>query len=132
MIAQRKVLSESEQIEYLNSKIGKPVVFKYPEPPYNRRGELKDRFLVKDTDDDVVTYWNLIDLIKFEHDKENWLRITYYRYKKQEKRWVFAGQTSLSDPISAFEKLFVEAIRKKEWIRPLFKEVFKQCSKELE
>ena len=124
-------LSEDEQRRYLLSKIGGEVVFKYPEPPNKRIGRLSDRFVIKDTDDEAVTYWNLIDLIEFEQEKEEWLRITYYRYKKQLNRWVFAGQTSLSDPISAFEKLFVDAIKEKEWIRPLFKNVMKQCIKEL-
>jgi len=127
----RKALTEKEQKEYLCSKKGKPVVFKYPEPPYYLKGKLIDRIVVKDRGDDLVTYWNLIDLIRFEGEAEDWLRITYYRYKIKEKKWVFAGQTSLSDPISHFRELFVNAIKEKEWIRPLFKEVFKQCSKEL-
>ena len=61
-------------------------------------------------------------------EKENWLRITYYRYKKKERKWVFAGQTSISDPISSFVELFVKATREKEWIRPIFREVCKELS----
>jgi hypothetical protein len=133
-----EILTEKQQRDYLLGKINDPVHFTYPEPPIHRKGKLLDRIIVKDTDDEEVTYWNLIDLIKFEHDEENWLRITYYRYKKKaippKKRtgWVFAGQTSLSDPISKFQELFVNAIKEKEWVRTLFKEVFKQCAKELE
>jgi hypothetical protein len=81
--------------------------------------------------DDWVVYWYLMDQIEFKGEDEYWLRITYYRYKKREKRWVFAGQTSLAGPISNFQKLFTEAIKEKEWIKPLFREVYKQCSKEL-
>jgi len=73
----------------------------------------------------------MIDLIKFEDETENWIRITYYRYKPKERRWIFAGQTSIADPIKAFVTLFVQAIKEKEWVRPLFREVNKQCSKEL-
>jgi len=122
---------EEEQKEYLLSKIGTSSTFQYPEPPYFLTGTLIDRCVVKDGGDDLVDYWNVIDLIRFEGEEEDWLRITYYRYKKHEKRWVFAGQTSLSNPISYFCDLFVAAIKEKEWIRPLFREVLRQCSREL-
>jgi hypothetical protein len=128
----KKGLTEKEQKEYLCSKIGESVVFKYPEPPYLLKGKLIDRIVVKDGGDEIVTYWNLIDLIRFEGEEEDWLRITYYRYKNKDRRWVFAGQTSLSDPISHFRDLFVSAIKEKEWIRALFKQVFKKCAKELD
>ena len=114
------------------SKKGSSVVFSYPEPPYKLVGKLKDRIVVEAGEDKIVAYWNLIDLIKFENEDEDWLRITYYRYKKKEKRWVFAGQTSLSDPISEFEELFVRGIKEKHWIRSLIKNVFEQCAKELD
>jgi len=127
----KKLLSKEEQKAYLYSKIGEPVNFKYPEPPYYLKGKLIDRIVVKDGGDDLVTYWNLIDLIRFEGEEEDWLRITYYRYKNKDKRWVFAGQTSLANPLSGFLELFVNTIKEKEWIRTLFREVYKQCSKEL-
>jgi hypothetical protein len=63
---------------------------------------------------------------------QDWLRITYYRYNKREKRWVFAGQTSYADPMSQFEEFFVNGIKEKDWIRKLFKNVFRQRAKELE
>lgn len=126
----KKALSREEQKAYLYSKIGAPVNFTYPEGP-PRKGKLLDRYVIFDSDDDSVVYWDVIDLIGFEDEVEDWLRITYYRYKKRERRWVFAGQTSISNPISGFLELFVKAIKEKEWIRPLFREVYKQCSKEL-
>ncbi|MEM3576883.1 MAG: hypothetical protein QXX51_00295 [Candidatus Bathyarchaeia archaeon] len=73
----------------------------------------------------------IVDIIKFEGETEDWLRITYYRYKKKEMRWVFAGQTALAMPISGFRELFIKVIKEKEWIRPLFKEIYKQCLNEL-
>ena len=124
-------LSKEEQKAYLYGKIGGPVNFKYPEPPYFLKGKLLDRYAIFDAEDDWVVYWSMIDLIRFESEDEDWLRITYYRYKKKEGKWVFAGQTSLANPISGFLKLFVEAIKEKEWIRQLFKEVCSQCGKEL-
>jgi hypothetical protein len=95
-------------------------------------GKLTDRIVVKSGEDEFVRYWNLIDLIRFENEEEDWMRITYYRYKKKEKRWVFAGQTPYSDPISQFEELFITGVKEKDWIRRLFKSVLRQCSKELE
>ena len=126
------LLSKEEQEEYLLSKVGEDVNFKYPEPPYRLKGELIDRYVIKGGEDEWVAYWNMIDLIRFETEDEDWLRITYYRYKKKDRKWVYAGQTSFSDPISSFLELFVNAIKKKDWIRPLFKEVYRQCEKELQ
>jgi hypothetical protein len=141
----RKILTDKEQEDHLNNywKTHTIVTFTYPEPPIKRKGTLLDRFVVYDGEYAGVVYWNLIDQIKFEHDPDNlWLRITYYRYLKNEivrtkkgkitnRRWIFAGQTSFSDPIKKFEELFVKAIKEKKWIRPLFKDIFKQCTEEL-
>ena len=41
------------------------------------------------------------------------------------------GQTSTSDPISDFVKPFVKAIKEKEWMQHLFREICRQCEKEL-
>ena len=127
----RKLLNIEEQKDYLYGKIGSQVKFKYPKKEGIKRGKLLDRVVILDRETDLVVYWNMIDLIKFEDETENWIRITYYRYKPKERRWNFAGQTSIADPINAFVKLFVQAIEEKEWIRPLFREVYEQCSKEL-
>jgi hypothetical protein len=75
-------------------------------------------------------YWNLLDLIRFEEEREDWLRISYYRYRK-DGQWVFAGQTSISAPFDSFSKLFIKAIKEKKWIRPLFKEIYEKCQNEL-
>jgi hypothetical protein len=127
----RKLLSKEEQKQYLLSRIGDAVNFKYPEPPYLLKGKLLDRYVIAGGEDEWVAYWNIIDLISFENEDEKWLRITYFRYKKKDRRWVFAGQTSLTDPISSFRDLFVNAVKEKDWIRPLFKEVCRQCKREL-
>ena len=127
----KNLLSREEQEAYLYSRKGEPVNFKYPEPPYFLKGKLLDRYVTFVAEDDWVVYWNMIDLIHFEGEDEDWLRITYYRYKKKERKWVFAGQTALSNPISGFIKLFANAVKEKEWIRPVFREVYKRCSNEL-
>lgn len=124
----RKVLSKKEQEAYLLSKIEEPVTFTYPEGP-PLRGKLSDRSVTFDREDDSVVYWNVMDRIRFEGEDEDWMRITYYRYKKKEGKWIFAGQTSISDPISDFGKLFINAIKEKEWIRPLFRKICKELCK---
>jgi hypothetical protein len=127
-----KVLTEKEQKEYLLSKIGTAVKFNYPEPNYPSEGILKERYVFKASEDDTVVYWDLIDLIEFKNSEENWLRLTYYRYKKDESHWNFAGQTSLCEPISTFDKLFVNGIKERQWIRQFFRNIVKECAKELE
>ena len=127
----KKLLNRKEQEAFLCSRTGEPVNFKYPEPPYLLEGKLLDRCVSFVYEDNLVAYWNVIDFIRFEGEDEDWLRITYYRYKKAERKWVFAGQTSMSNPISGFLELFVKVVKEKDWIRPLFREVYKQCSKEL-
>jgi hypothetical protein len=128
-----KLLTEKEQKDYLLARVGDPVHFTYPEPPYDFEGALMDRFVDKDGEDEYVTYWNIIDLIKFKGEDENWLRITYYRYKKKaippkgRTGWVFAGQTSLTNPMSQFEELFTKATREKQWMKIFFREIIKQC-----
>lgn len=128
-------LTLDEQRLYLLSKKGNPVRFKYPEgdfSAYPREGTLKDRFVILDSEDDFVVYWNIIDLIEFKDHPENWLRITYYRYKTKEMKWVFAGQTSISNPISGFVQMFSDAIKEKNWFKDFFKQIQKQCAEELD
>lgn len=129
-----RALSLDGQKNYLLDKKGSVVRFAYPEgafSKYPREGILKDRFVILDSDDEDVVYWNIIDLIKFKDYPEDWLRVTYYRYKKKEMKWVFAGQTSISNPISGFVQMFAEAVKEKDWFKSLFREIQKQCSKEL-
>lgn len=128
------ILSEEEQKKYLLSKIGESVVFKYPEPPYVLNGKLKDRWVFKNYEDDDVVYWNIMDLIKFENDNEDWLRMSYYRYKKKTsppKRrvgWVFAGQTSLASPINQVSEFFTDAIKRKRMDTGLFQKHIQEMS----
>jgi hypothetical protein len=131
-MSEQKELTEKEQREYLLSKIGHSVNFHYPEPDYPSEGILKDRYVFKESEDNTVVYWDLIDLIEFKNHNEKWLRLTYYRYKKKETKWGFAGQTSLCEPISTFQELFVNGIKERQWIRQFFKQIFKKCAKELE
>ena len=89
-------MSRREQEAYLLSKIGNDVHFTYPDPEGDLWGTLKDRHVVFENENDYVAYWNVIDLINFHGEDEDWLRITYYRCRKKDNRWIFAGQTSIS------------------------------------
>lgn len=125
-------LTNKEQYEKLIGKVGNRVAFSYPEKRKDNQlmgfdtkkqkwileGKLEHRCAVNVEDSDLVAYWYIVDLIRFKGEKELWLRVTYYRYlKKKIPRWVFAGQTSLSGPISYFQKFFKRAIKGDECIR---------------
>jgi hypothetical protein len=106
----KRILNKEEQEQYIYSKIGGPVAFKYSKgEKSDKSGKLVDRVVCYDGENSKAFYWNLLDLIRFKGEDEDWLRITYYRYKK-EGRWVFAGQTSISDPFGSFSTLFIKAI----------------------
>ncbi len=145
-----KILTDKEQEDYLKSlHTSKQFIkFTYPEEPKNVHFRWIESFVSKDPcGRSNVNYWNVIDIMesidKNCPDSEKvWLRLTYWRYKTAEsvfdkngkrtnRRWVIAGQTSLSNPISTFEDFFVQAIKEKEWIRPLFKKILERCIDEL-
>ncbi len=128
----KHVLNLDEQKNYLLGKKGNPVRFKYPEGDFSdspREGVLKDRFAIFDSEDEFVVYWKVIDLIEFKDYPENWLRITYYRYKKQKMIWRFAGQFSISNPLSDWVQMFSKAVKEKPWFKEFFKEVQKKINK---
>ncbi len=103
--------------------------FGYPEPSSDLGGELIDRFPIKVSENDDVVYWFVMDQIHFEGKTENWIRLTYYRYRKPEikRGWNFAGQTSITGPGSQLKRFFVEEIKAKPWIRAFFQEVLDEC-----
>ena len=60
-----------------------------------------------------VQYYDVVDLIEFAGQPEPWMRITYYRHLP-DGRLIFAGQTSICEPVSVWAILLAEA-RKKDW-----------------
>jgi hypothetical protein len=107
------------------------VKFTYPTGEGDLSGKLLDRVVIFDSESETIVYWNMIDLIGFNDEEEDWLRITYYRYNKEKNKWIFAGQTSISDPISSFHEMFVKAVKEKDWIRELFRNVYEKCREDL-
>ncbi len=129
-----KLLSIEEQRQHLLKIKGKKVTFNYPELADPKIGEIKDRWVVCENENEDPTYWNMIERITFNDEKEEWFRIGYYRYvrdnhrfKRKNQHWVNAGQTAFADPISSYVKLFVETAKQKEWFRNFIKEVASQC-----
>jgi hypothetical protein len=115
-------------IEKILSCIGQPVRFTYPEGIV-KIGILTDRSVTESGylvsgDVESAFYWDVIDLIDFEGDTEPMMRITYYR--KLKGRLVFAGQTTITEPISTWKRMLLEAIQKKSWFRELLQEVMSE------
>jgi hypothetical protein len=119
---EKKELTKKEQVQYLLSQ--ETVNFSYP---CKQEGRLLDRVVDFSSEDDEAAVWNVIDLIKFENEESNWIRMTYWMYKKKEKKWNFAGQTSIAEPEYKLINLFVKGIREKEWVRSFFKTIYDQC-----
>ena len=80
-------MNREEQEAYLYSRIGKPVNFTYPTGEGDMSGRLIDRVVVFGSEYGSIVYWNIVDLIRFEGEDEDWLRITYYRYNKKDKKY---------------------------------------------
>jgi hypothetical protein len=49
------------------------------------------------------------------------MRIAYYR--KLRGRLVFAGQTTITEPISTWKRMLLDTAQKKSWFRDLFQGV---------
>lgn len=107
----------------MRSKIGSQVKFSYPERERSKTGTIMKRVVSCDDEDEKVVYWNVVDFINFEGQAEPWLRITYYRYKKPQGRWVFAGQTSISDPIDRMVEFFSEVAKEEPRFRDFIEQV---------
>ncbi len=70
---------------------------------------------------DAIQYWDIVDLIEFKDEAEKWIRIGYYRQSKG--RLIFAGQTTITEPISMRKSILLNAAKEKEWFRDLLEEV---------
>lgn len=109
------------------SRIGKPVFFTYPGEEEGKHGILKDRAVVESANaPDTIPYWDVVDLIQFEGDKEEWMRIGYYR-KKYKLNW--GSQTTITEPVSIWKKILVNAAREKKWFRDLLEDVMEELKK---
>jgi hypothetical protein len=111
--------------EQIRSRIGNDVSFVYPGSEGKKQGTLKDRAVVDSTNPpDKVRYWDVVDLIEFEDEKELWLRIGYYRKPGEKLNW--GSQTTITEPLSIWKKILVTAGREKPWFRELLQSVMKE------
>jgi hypothetical protein len=102
------------------SKIGTRVRFKYPEAPNPTFGVLRDRVVIQSQPNaQGIPYWDVIDLIEFPDTPEPmWMRVGYYRFVNGRLNW--GSQTTLTDPLSVWLKLFTKA-KTRPWFAPLLR-----------
>jgi len=111
----------ASEIEKILSCIGRPVRFTYPGDEGQKLGVLKDRSVTTSGPVGLVPYWDVVDLIEFDGENEPMIRISYYR--KPKDRLIFAGQTSITEPVSTWQRMLVTAAREKEWFANLLETV---------
>ena len=111
------------------SCIGKKVAFKYPGNEGDKRGTLRDRAVIESTNEiGAVPYWDVVDLIEFADEKESeWIRIGYYRKPKDTLNW--GSQTTITEPVSIWKRILVNAAREKKWFRDLLEDVMNELKK---
>ena len=114
---------EAKVLDEIRSKVGNKVSFKYPGGEGDKRGVLIDRSVVASTNEPgTVPYWDVVDLIEFKGEKEpEWIRIGYYRKPKNKLNW--GSQTTITEPISIWKKILLNAAREKKWFRALLEDV---------
>jgi hypothetical protein len=110
------------------NKVGRPVRFEYPGNEGCKKGVLVDRAVVySGVGSSGIPYWDIVDLIKFPNEPEtDWMRIGYYR--KPGNRLVFAGQTTIKEPVAIWKKLLVHAATEMPWFKALLEEVMRELS----
>jgi hypothetical protein len=121
---------ETEVTQKILGRIGQPVNFKYPAGEDHKYGFLKDRsVLYSGTGSTGVPYWDVVDLIEFPNEQDPlWIRIGYYR--KPKDKLIFAGQTTITEPIGIWKKLLIHAATEKVWFKKLLEEVVSELKSE--
>lgn len=111
------------------SCIGKRVSFKYPGNEGDKHGILKDRAVIESINEPgSVPYWDVVDLIEFNSEQEReWIRIGYYRKPKHTLNW--GSQTTITEPISIWKRILVNAAREKKWFRDLLEDALNELKK---
>ena len=122
-------MKTTDDLKKILSRIGTKVFFRYPSEEGDKHGILKDRTVVESTNaPSAVPYWDVVDLIEFKGEKETeWIRIGYYRKPKNKLIW--GSQTTITEPISIWKKILVNAAREKRWFSDLLEEVMKELKK---
>jgi len=114
-------MTDEPDISKMLKPIGKPVTFRYPNNEGDKKGILKDRSVIPSDPNNDVPYWDVVDLIEFPEEELEWIRIGYYR--KPKDRLVWAGQTTITEPISVWKRILTQTAREKSWFRRLLLDV---------
>jgi len=92
-------------------------------------GVLNDRCVICTGEREGVKYWDVVDLISFNGDTEPWIRIGYYRMRRDKPQPRFAGQTTITETVAGWKTILLQAAREKEWFRRLLEEVCREMKK---
>jgi len=115
----------NDDLSKILSAIGRKVNFTYPEG--KKQGILKDRVVVKSTNIHLnVPYWDVVDLVEFQGESEQRIRIGYYRKPRNSSNPRYASQMTITEPISVWKELLVKAAKEKEWFRNLLEDVMRE------
>ena len=94
-----------------------------------KHGILKDRVVVESTNESgAVPHWDVVDLIEFKDEKEpEWIRIGYYRKPKHTLNW--GSQTTITEPVSIWKRILVNAAQEKKRFRDMLEDVMIELKK---
>ncbi len=123
----KMAIAANDEKSRILSAIGRRVKFQYPGTEGDKHGILKDRAVVDSTNAPrTVPYWDVVDLIEFNGEAEpDWIRIGYYRKPAEKLNW--GSQTTITEPVSVWKRMLIEAGKKK-WFRDLLDEVMNELN----
>jgi len=120
-----------DDLSKILSAIGRKVNFIYPEGEGKKQGILKERVVVESTKSHLkVPYWDVVDLIEFEGEPEPRIRIGYYRKPRNSPNPRYASQMTITEPISVWKEILVNAMQEKKWFRDLLDDVMRELKTE--
>ena|SRR5258705_5340316 len=118
----------SDEIDKILSRIGTKVDYIFPGDERSQHGILKDRSVIESQYGGTVPYWDVVDLIEFQGEKEpEVIRIGYYRKPGQNLNW--GSQTTITETVSGWKRMLVKAAREKKWFRDLLEDVMRELEK---
>jgi hypothetical protein len=122
------MIMPADDIAKILSRIGTKVNYKYPGDEKSQHGVLKDRSVFESQYPGDVPYWDVVDLIEFEGEKEpECIRIGYYRKPGKTLNW--GSQTTITETVSGWKGMLVKAAQEKKWFRDLLEEVTKELER---
>ena len=90
------------EINKILSCIGKPVTYTYPGDEPSQHNILRDRSVFESPYGGTVPYWDVVDLIEFKGEKEQFIRIGYYRKPSNASPFPFETSQAPHGSVVAF------------------------------